>query len=242
MDLFYRGYDSNARITSAVQHLSAAASRLALSMVRSIPHLPEAVWTEFQRLLSVETLWALCLILAGWLVATIVGGLVGLAVNAVLIAYGLAELWDEIKATGGSIKAWAQTAYEARGEADLDLASKHFATAISQGGIVLLEVLVTHRVFRTVERRLRERFPMPDWLKGQYEEAATRREKPKSESTRAKRTELAERTVEIAASGSRYVGAKRAAQDFPTAAVLAGGAALAVGSIAVLVWAVRAQG
>jgi len=239
MDLFYQGYDPNARITSAVHHLSAAASRLALSIVRSIPHLPEAAWTEFQRLLSVETLWALCLILAGWLIATIVGGLVGLAVNAVLIAYGLIELWDQLKAAGGSMKAWAQTAYEARDEADLDRAGAHFAIALSQGGIALLEILVTHRVFRAVEGRLRERFPTPEWLKGQYEEAAAQRKAPPK--PEPARTKLAERTVEIAAGGSRYAGAKRAAQDFPTAAVWAGGAALALGSVAVLAWATRTQ-
>lgn len=239
MDIFYRGYDPNARITSAAQHLSAAASRLALSMVRSIPHLPEATWKEFQRLLTIEALWALCLILAGWLIATIVGGLVGLAVNAVLIAYGLIELWEQLKAVGGTLAAWAQTAYEAQAEADLDRAGEHFASALSKGGIVLVEILVTHRVFRSVEGRLCERFPVPDWLKGQYEEAAARREPPKREPARSPSTEIAKRSVEVVASGSRYAGAKRVAEEFPTAAVLAGGAALALGAVATLVWATR---
>jgi hypothetical protein len=96
MDLFYRGYDPNARITSAAKHLSAAAARFAVSMVRSIPHLPDAAWAEFKRLLTVDALWSLCLVLAGWLLATVVGGLVGLAVNALLIVYGLIELWEQI--------------------------------------------------------------------------------------------------------------------------------------------------
>jgi len=241
MDLFYRGYDPNARITSAAQHLSAAGCRLAVSMVRSIPHLPEATWKEFRRLLSVETLWALCLILAGWLIATIVGGLVGLAVNAVLIAYGLMDLWEQIKSVGGTLAAWAQTAYEAQAEAELDRAGEHFASALSQGGIVLVEILVTHRVFRSVDGRLRERFPAPDWLKAQYEEAAGRREPPKQEPARSPSTEIAKRSVEVVASGSRYAGAKRVAQEFPTAVVLAGGAALALGTVAGLVWATRMQ-
>ena len=58
MDLFYRGYDPNARISSAAKHLSAAAMRFAVSIVRSIPNLPDAAWADFQRLLTVEALWS----------------------------------------------------------------------------------------------------------------------------------------------------------------------------------------
>ena len=56
MDLYYRGYDPAAPITSGAQHLSAAAARFARSIVLSIPHLPDAAWGEFKRLLTVNAL------------------------------------------------------------------------------------------------------------------------------------------------------------------------------------------
>lgn len=232
MDLYFKGYDPDARITSAAKHLSAAAARFAASIVRSIPHLPDAAWQELQRLLTVEALWSLCLVLAGWLVATVVGGLVGLAVNALLIAYGLSELWKQIKAAGGELQAWAMAAYQAQNDAELDLAAQHFATALSVGGITILEVVLSHRVFRAVEGVLRERFPTPDWLKKQYDEAAKQREKPRRP---------IERAAEVLTGGVRLEGAKKVAEDFPTAAVALGGAVVAVGSLAVAVWAMNAS-
>lgn len=227
MDLFYRGYEPTARITSAAKHLSAAAARMAVSIVRSIPLLPEAAWTEVKRILTVEALWSLCLVLAGWLIATAVGGLIGLAVNAVLVIYGLVELWKQISEAIGDLRSWVQTAYAAETEAELDIAAHHFAAALSKGGITVLEVLLTHRVFRKVEGKIRERFPAPDWLKKQYEEAARQRE--------TKRKPV-EKVAEAAMSGARYEGAKRAAEDVPTAAFVLGGAVLAVGTAALAAW------
>mgnify|MGYP000420336214 CR=1 FL=1 len=176
MDLYYRGYDPASPITSGAQHLSAAAARFAMSIVLSIPQLPDAAWAEFQRLLTVNALWSLCLILAGWVIATVIGGLVGLAVNAILVVYGLVELWKQIQEAGHELRDWAVTTYNARNEAELDVAAQHFATALTKGGITLLEVVVTHRIFRTVEGRLRDRFPTPEWLGKQYEQAAKLRE------------------------------------------------------------------
>ena len=228
MDLFYRGYEPTARITSAARHLSAAAARMAVSIVRSIPLLPEAAWTEVKRILTVDAIWSLCLVLAGWLIATAVGGLIGLAVNAVLVIYGLVELWKQISEAIGDLRSWVQAAYAAETEAELDTAAQHFAAALSKGGITVLEVLLTHRVFRKVEGKIRERFPAPDWLKKQYEDAARQRE--------TKRNPV-EKVAEVAISGARYAGAKRAAEDVPTAAFVLGGAVLAVGTAALATWA-----
>ena len=80
MDLFYRGYDPSARITSGAKHLSAAAARFAVSMVMSIPQLPQSAWEEFKQRLSINLLWGLCLVIAGWLIVSVVGGLIGIAV------------------------------------------------------------------------------------------------------------------------------------------------------------------
>ena len=245
MDLFYKGYDPAAPVTSGAQHLSAAAARFAVSIVRSIPLLPEAAWVEFQRLLTVDALWSLCLILAGWVLATVVGGFIGLAVNALLIAYGLVELWEQIQDIGHALRQWAVTAYEATTDAALDTAAQHFATALAQGGLTLLEVLVTHRVFRAVEGKLRERFPSPDWLRKQYEQAAAQREQTARAREPERGVEKVRRSIEtladVTASGVRYEGSKRVAEVFPTAAVVLSGAALVAGSVVVAAWATSAN-
>ena len=245
MDLFYRGYDSASPVTSGAHHLSAAAARFALSVVRSIPHLPDAAWEEFQRLLTVNALWSLCLILAGWVIATVVGGLIGLAVNAVLIAYGLIELWEQIQAVSSALRGWAVTAYEAHDDAALDAAAQHFATALTKGGITLLEAIVTHRIFRTVEGRLRDRFPTPEWLGKQYEQAAKLREeapRPREPETKLDKVRrVAEKLADGTTSGARYAGARRAAEDFPTLAVALSSVFLVAGTVAVAAWASSAS-
>lgn len=241
MDLFYRGYDPNARITSAAQHLSAAAARFAVSIVRSIPSLPEAAWAQFQRLLTVDALWSLCLVLAGWLIATVVGGLIGLAVNGLLILYGLVELWAQVKGIAASMQQWAMAAYEAKNDADLDRAAQHFATALSAGGITVLEVLVTHRVFRAVEVKLRERYPTPEWLRKQYEEETRKRTAPKKPEQKASVSEQVAKVADVAVSGSRGEGMRKVANEFPTTAVVIGGVVVGVGTVAALAWAVSAE-
>lgn len=250
MDLFYRGFDENARITSGAQHVSAAAARLAVSIVYSIPQLPDAAWEELKRLLTVNSLWSLCLVLAGWFIATVVGGVIGLAVNALLVLYGLVELWDTLKAIAGSLKEWFWAAYQADDHEGLEIAGGHFAAALSAGGITILEVLVTHRVFRAVEGKLRERFPTPDWLRKQYEEAAKKREarrktqepsRPEERQNKAEekpsKTEKLKTLADTVASGSRYEGAKGAADDLPVAAAVVGGAVLVVGAVSLVAWA-----
>jgi hypothetical protein len=242
MDLYYRGYDPHAPITSGAQHLSAAAARFAVSIVRSIPLLPDAVWAEFQRLLTVDALWSLCVVLAGWLVATVVGGPVGLAVNALLVVYGLVGLWEQLKDTAGALKAWAQRAYEAKDDREMDAAAQHFAQALSTGGLTVLEVVVTHRVFRAVEGKLRERFPTPGWLDAQYREAVKRRGQGRRAEEKTKARELAGRVADVVTSGARYEGAKRAADDVPTAAMVVGGAVLAAGAVLTVAWALSTDG
>ncbi len=220
MDLYYRESDNIAK------HYSAAAARLAYSMVRAIPNLPEAAWREMQRLLTVESLWALCLVLAGWLIATVLGGAVGLAVNGLLIVYGLWELWDEIKAIANDLKEWAISAYYAKSEADLETAGQHFAQALAGGGLTVLEVVVTHRAFRAIETKISTRYPPPKELQKEYERAVRQREsriateKKLSEQVR----DAGEKAVKAAkdiASGARGEGMRRAADAFPTGAVIA---------------------
>ena len=111
--VFYRDFSVESPITTGAQHLSAAATRLALSIVYSITELPDAIWQQFKELLNPDTLWGLALVVAAWLIATIIGGPIGAAINGLLAAYGLYELWPVVKAVVGDLWAWLRSAYYA---------------------------------------------------------------------------------------------------------------------------------
>lgn len=245
MDLFDRSFDPQAPITSGARHLSTAAARFAVSMVRSLPLLPEALFSTAKRLLTVEALWSLCLVLAGWVIATVVGGLLGLAVNALLIAYGVLELWEQLKSTAAEVRTWALSAYQAQRDAELDVAAQHFAQALSQGGLAVLELVLTHRVFRAVEGTLRDRFPPPDWLRPQYEQALKQRTEAASQRAWPRPPErvrgTAEKWIEGTASGVRSAGAQRIADGVPGGAAVCAGAMCAVGAVVLVAWAARAR-
>lgn len=242
MNLFSRAFDSNDRIQSAALHLSAAAARLALSIVLSIPQLPDATWAEVKKLLTVETLWSFCIVLAGWAIATIVGGVVGLVVNGLLVAYGVVELWEQLKVVTGSLRRWVVQAYEATNRAELAAAGKHFADAVSTSGVTVVELVITHRVFRAVEGKLRQSMPPPTWLRAQYEDALRQRERNgrSSEAERQPRSEIAKRVGE-AAQVARGAGAKRAA-EFPMEVVAATGALLAMAGVCGAAWMLASSG
>jgi len=244
MDLYYRwapsfgnGYGPPTTKDAAV-HLSAAAARLAYSMAWAIPNLPTATKQEFLRIVSVDSLWALAVVFAGWLIATIIGGPIGTAVNLLLILYGISGLWSEIKHAAAEAKAWALAAYEARAEADLERAGQHFAKALSAGLLNVIEVIVTHRAFRSIEGQIKKRYPAPKELQREFDQALQRgKAKTTGEKTvggrGVKAAEKILKTAEGIASGSRGRGMRDAADefpspDFPTGLVV--GAVVAVGA------------
>ena len=197
--VFYRDFSADSPITTGAQHLSAAATRLAFSTVYAITELPEAAWQEFKQLLSPDTLWGLCLVVAAWLVATIIGGPIGAAINGLLAAYGLYELWPVVKAVVGDLWAWLRSAYYADNEDELHASGKHFADALAKGGITTLEAIVTHRVFHGAAKKIRERFPTPEWLRKSYAEQETKRTTRKVEEEAKRRRS---RAIEESASGA----------------------------------------
>jgi len=198
--VFYRDFAADSPITTGALHLSAAATRLALSIVYAITELPEALWQEFRQLLSPDTLWGLCLVVAAWLVATIIGGPIGAAINGLLAAYGLYELWPVVKAVAGDLWAWLRTAYYASTEEELHASGNHFADALAKGGLTTLEAIVTHRVFHGTAKKIRERFPTPEWLKKTYAEQETKRSSRKvDEEAQRKRRRVVEETASSAA-------------------------------------------
>ena len=201
--------------------MSAAATRLAFSIVYSITELPDAIWQQFKELLTPDTLWGLALVVAAWLIATIIGGPIGAAINGLLAAYGLYELWPVVKAVVGDLWAWLRTAYYADSEDELHASGKHFADALAKGGITTLEAIVTHRVFHGTAQKIRERFPTPAWLRKSYAEQETKRSSRRTEEeTRRKR-----RTIEETLSGAAttvMVPAGRGAGDAMDGIVVGG--------------------
>lgn len=233
--VFYRGFSASSPVTTGAEHLSAAATRLAFSIVYAITELPEAVWLEFKRLLTVETLWGLCIVVAGWLVATVIGGPVGAAINAALLAYGLYELWPVVKAVFGDLWLWLKTSYYAETEADLKKAGKYFADALAKGALTTIEAIVTHRVFTRASRGLRERWATPEWLKRMYQEAeATRNERTRKQRRAAEEESQRRRALEEvnrklgAAASTVMVPAGQGVGDMGVAGVLGGLAVVAV--------------
>lgn len=197
--VFYRDFAADSPITSGAQHLSAAATRLAFSIVYSITELPDAIWQQFKELLTPDTLWGLALVVAAWLIATIIGGPIGAAINGLLAAYGLYELWPVVKAVVGDLWAWLRTAYYADSEDELHASGKHFADALAKGGITTLEAIVTHRVFHGAAKKIRERFPTPEWLRKSYAEQETKRSSRNVDEEAKRRRRTIEETLSSAA-------------------------------------------
>ncbi len=247
MDLFYRGFDRSSPLSSGAKHLTAAAERMTVSILNSFAHLPDAVWQEVQKMLTPDSLWALALVLAGWFIASVIGGLIGAAVNGLLLVYGLADLWERAGALWDSLRKWCMGWYEASTEAQLDAAGAHFAQAMSVGGIAVLEVVLTHKAFKLAEGPLRKRFPAPEWLRRRFDEATQKRrrlaepQEPKrsqrssEESQRSRgKSEEARRprgVTDDVVGVTQFHGAQQLAQSFPTVPVVAGllGVASAVG-------------
>lgn len=239
--VFYRGFSADSPITTGAQHLSAAATRLSFSIVYAITELPESIWLEFKQLLTPDTLWGLAIVVAAWLVATIIGGPIGAAINGLLAAYGLYELWPVVKAVAGDLWAWLRTAYYADTEEELHVSAKHFADALAKGGITTLEAIVTHRVFHGAARRIRERWPTPDWLRRGYAEQETRRSSRKvDEETRRRRSAVEESLSSKAA--AVMVPAGRGAGDAVGGLIISGVAVAAVMAVLVGAVALRPKG
>lgn len=230
-------------VESGARHLSAAATRLCFSILFAIADLPETLWTEFRRLLDPSTLWGLCLVIAGWLIATVVGGPIGAAINGLLLAYGLYELWPIVKEVATDLWLWLRTAYYAESEADLKKAGSYFAEALAKGGLTALEAVVTHRVFRGSIRKLKERWPTPDWLERRYQQAEAERKRGRRTLEPEQQRRLSELNDKLSSGASRVlVPAGQGVGDFPLGFVVMGGVVVALGIGATVLWASSQKG
>lgn len=167
MDEFYHGDETE-------KLLVAAAYRAADSLLRSLKYMLPAVGHELMALLTVDSLWGLCLLAAGWFLTSIVSGPIGIGINVAFLAYGLYTSWDSIEQTYTQLKDWFWGFYEARTEDDLEAAGQHFATGFAKGGVFIGELLVTHKAVKFASGKLAKRFPPPEKLKQRFEDERKR--------------------------------------------------------------------
>ena len=156
---FYSGSHTETQLT-------AAAYRAADSILRSTKYLLPSIGQELLALLTLDTLWGLCLLAAGWFLVSVISGPLGLAVNVVLLGYGVYSAWGTIEETYEQFKDWFWGFYSARNEADLD--------GVVQGGMFALQLLLTHRAVRFASKRIVKRYPPPDKLRQRFVEEQKR--------------------------------------------------------------------
>jgi hypothetical protein len=164
MDIYYRGFDSDSPISTGTKHLTACAARLLIAMLRSIQYMDDAAIEAFNKYISIDNIWMLCLMLAGWLLAAVVGGTIGAAVGAILAFLGAQELFDRLNDIYAPLKDWALLAYNANNDDDIDKAAKKFAPAFATGFLTAIEFVVLHKIFRSSAALLSKRFPRPGWI------------------------------------------------------------------------------
>ena len=226
MDIYYRGFDSNSPISSGAKHLTACAARLLLAMLRSIQYMDDAAVEAFHKYISVDNIWLLCLMLAGWLLAVVVGGTIGAAVGAILAFLGAQELFERLNDIYTPLKEWALLAYNANNDDDIDKAARQFAPAFATGFLTAIEFVVLHKIFRASAALLSKRFPRPTWIDPVWERTAKERgNRGKRKADESAKTALPQMITTL-----QTKGAIRAAKsgDFPVGSIAVAGLAVTV--------------
>ena len=229
MDIYYRGFDSNSPISSGVKHLTACAARLLLAMLRSIQYMDDAAVEAFHKYISVDNIWLLCLMLAGWLLAVVVGGTIGAAVGAILAFLGAQELFDRLNDIYAPLKDWALLAYNANNDDDMDKAAKKFAPAFATGFLTVIEFIVLHKIFRSSATLVAKKFPRPGWVDPVWERTVNERGKRgTNKADEAAKTALPQMMATLQTKGAMSVAR---GGGFPVGAVVVAGIGLTVGTV-----------
>ena len=174
--IFFRDFDPQEPVTTGGKWFAALSARVAIALVDAL------AYTNVQKQLfaSAEQLWLLGLLLAGWFALSVIPATAGVAnlVNALLVGMGLVGLIDRAADVGRALQAGLRGAYTARNQAELDLAGKALAPALSGTVVTLIEVLVTHQAFRAAQALSLRRFPMPEWFRSRAEKIGAGRSVP----------------------------------------------------------------
>ena len=185
--LFYHGDETEKRLV-------AVAYRAAESILRSFKYLLPSIGSELWALLSVDALWGLALLAAGWFLTSVISGPLGLAVNVIFLAYGVWQIWGTIGDTYSLLRSWFWGFYQATTEEELDEAGKHFAEGLAKGGLTLIELLVTHKALKFASRKLAAKYPPPERLRERFAEEQRKAQSQRESTERPGEQTEAERT------------------------------------------------
>ncbi len=125
--------------------------RVAEAMRRSLPLLPAEARGVVEALLSPQSLAIITGTLVVWAASHFFG--VGEIVDIILLAAGVVILGKAVWDLAEALWAFADTALNAKTEQDLDQAARHFARAVTIGGVDLIAALLLRKNIRSVRTR-----------------------------------------------------------------------------------------
>lgn len=214
--------------TATVSSLQRVATRIGIGLLRSVSRLPAAVGTEALALFSADNLWALAIVLACWVLGTVIGGPVGVAVDAILIAYALWDIPKVAEELGRALWDGLKTAASATKDTDIDLAAEQFATVFAAAGVQIFQVVLTHRLFVYAKPKLLKRFPKPKAIETEIKKGKKAQEEKQRASERKSKTEKLAEKAKSAAELTAAAGVRPAANSLPDVAALGAAAVVVV--------------
>ena len=189
-----------ATIEEAKTAIVATAQRMARSIAYSREHLTGAALETAASIFTTANLWALCILFAGWVIGTVVSGPIGIAANALLVAWGLYSSYEILTELFKNGKEWALLCYEAKSEGDLKVAGAVFAKLFVGGLADILQVVILHRTFRALRSKINNKIPPPaeveGFKKGEAKAEPKTDAKPSEEKAKAEKTKADESKAE----------------------------------------------
>lgn len=209
-------------VDGGARSIQTGAMRVGSALARAVALIPATLAQQALSILTPENLWTTSVILVVWLVASVIGGPIGLLVNGILIALALYQIPELAAELGSLLKEGLVLSWNARSEADLDKAAVSFAAAMSAATLEILQVFVTHRIFVFAKPKLVRKFRVPARIEAEHKRATSRvGEKLKA---------VAEKTgLKTAAEVGAAAGVQPAADNLGTIAAIGVGL-LAVGA------------
>ena len=170
-----------ATIEEAKTAIVSTAQRMAKSIAYSREHLAGAALETALSVFTTANLWALCILFAGWVIGAVVSGPIGIAANALLVAWGLYSSYEILMELFKNSKEWAVLCYEAKSDADLKVAGAVFAKLFVGGLADILQVVILHRTFRSLRAKINSKIPPPAEVEG-FKKGSDAKTEPKTES------------------------------------------------------------
>jgi hypothetical protein len=195
-----------ATIEEAKTAIVSTAQRMAKSIAYSREHLAGAALETALSVFTTANLWALCILFAGWVIGTVVSGPIGIAANALLVAWGLYSSYEILTELFKNGKEWSVLCYEAKSDADLKVAGAVFAKLFVGGLADILQVVILHRTFRSLRAKINSKIPPPAEVEG-FKKGSEAKTEPKTEP----KTESKPATEEGKAEKSKAESAKEKA-------------------------------